>query len=159
MAAPGPRRRKIIGHRRRVEDEGEEEGGPETLDLEDDSLTEGSIASDEHDQADDSDTSNVDEMSPTVPNTHKPMGNGSTKPGFRRKVDAAKVDKPSVKEVESTVTDNQIMLGRLSLADQEQMAGEINFEESPEESAPKEAPPIVVRSSPVSKQHLPVQEQ
>ncbi|KAK0754672.1 CASC3/Barentsz eIF4AIII binding-domain-containing protein [Schizothecium vesticola] len=160
MAAPGPpRRRKIIGHRRRVEDDGEEEGGPETIDIEDDSLTEGSIASDEHDQADDSDTSNVDEMSPTVPNTHKPMGGGSAKPGFRRKVDAVKGDTPSVKQVEGTIEDTQILLGRVSLADEDATAGELNFDDLPEDSASKEAAPIIVRSSPVSKERLPVQEQ
>lgn len=161
MATAGPpRRRKNIGHRRRVEDYGEEEGGPETMDLEDDSLTEGSIASDEHDQADDSDTSNVDEMSPTVPNTHKPNGGAPTKPGLRRKVDAVKGDAPSVKQVEGTIEDTQILLGRVSLADKDATAAEeLNFDDLPEETGSKEPAPIIVRSSDVSKGPLPVYEQ
>lgn len=160
MATAGPpRRRKNIGHRRRVEDDGEEEGGPETMDLEDDSLTEGSIASDEHDQADDSDTSNVDEMSPTVPNTHKPNGGAPAKPGLRRKVDAVKGDAPSVQQVEGTIEDTQILLGRVSLADKDATAEELNFDDLPEEAASKEPAPIIVRSSDVSKGPVPVYEQ
>ncbi|KAK8098238.1 uncharacterized protein PG998_013724 [Apiospora kogelbergensis] len=71
----GPKRRKMIGHRRRVEDEGEDE-----LDLDDDSLTDGSLASDDDDHANDSDTSNVNEVSPTSPATKKSGGdaNGHT---------------------------------------------------------------------------------
>ncbi|KAK4453826.1 CASC3/Barentsz eIF4AIII binding-domain-containing protein [Podospora aff. communis PSN243] len=158
MAAAMPRRRKVIGHRRRVEDEGEEEGGPEALDLDDDSLTDGSIASDEHDQADDSDTSNVDEMSPTTPNAAKSMGNGNAKPGFRRKADSS-TEKPA--KHEAAVADNEIMLNRLSLADKDGDAQEVNFEDVQLESAPKGAAPIVVSSSPVSRQRerVPMQEQ
>ncbi|KAK0651543.1 CASC3/Barentsz eIF4AIII binding-domain-containing protein [Cercophora newfieldiana] len=159
MAAAAPRRRKIIGHRRRVEDEGEEEGGPEALELDDDSLTDGSIASDEHDQADDSDTSNVDEMSPTALNAAKSMGNGTAKPGFRRKADGFAAEKPPVKQVENAVADNEVMLSRLSLADKAADAQELNFDDLQPGSAPKTAAPIVVSSSPVPRQQgrLPVQ--
>src|SRR4051812_37872677 len=108
MAAAAPRRRKVLGHRRRVEEEGEEEGGPDALDMDDDSLTDGSIASDEHDQADDSDTSNVDEMSPTTPNALKSLGNGSAKPGLRRKGHDVAAAKPSAKQLEATAADNEI---------------------------------------------------
>lgn len=152
MAAAAPRRRKILGHRRRVEEEGEEEGGPDTLDMDDDSLTDGSIASDEHDQADDSDTSNVDEMSPTTPNAHKPLGNGSAKPGLRRKGDDVAAAKPLAKQLETTAVDNEIMLNRLSLADNDGDTQELNFDGVQQSSARKEAAPVVVSSSPVFKQ-------
>lgn len=76
--AAAPRRRKLIGQRRRVEDEGDDEGRPEALELDDDSLTEGSVISDDHDGADDSDTSNIDEVSPTSPNARK-SANGSAR--------------------------------------------------------------------------------
>ena len=159
MAAAAPRRRKIIGHRRRVEDEGEEDGGPEAADLDDDSLTDGSIASDEHDQADDSDTSNVDEMSPTTPNAQKTVGNGTAKSGFRRKAGDPAAEKPSVKQVESAVADNDLMLNRLSLADKEGDVREMNFDEVQEELVPKDAAPIVVSSNSISRQgRPPVQE-
>ncbi len=68
------RRRKLIGQRRRVGDEegGEDDGANNAVDLvDDDSLTEGSTVSEEHNAANDSDTSNVDEASPTVPAAHK----------------------------------------------------------------------------------------
>ncbi|KAK5663051.1 hypothetical protein OQA88_6467 [Cercophora sp. LCS_1] len=151
MAAAGSRRRKIIGHRRRVEDEAEEEGGPDALDLDDDSLTDGSIASDEHDQADDSDTSNVDEMSPTTPNAHKSVGNGSAKPGFRGKGDGLTASKPSATQMETAMADNEIMLNRLSLADKDETATEINFEDVQQNGARKDAAPIVVSSESISK--------
>lgn len=60
MAAP-QRRRNVIGRRRRVEDEGDEEAGHDQLDLDDDSLSDGSLGSDDVEPADDSDTSNVDD--------------------------------------------------------------------------------------------------
>lgn len=159
MAAAGPRRRKVIGHRRRVEDEGEEEAGPEALDLDDDSLTDGSIASDEHDLADDSDTSNVDEMSPTSPNAQKSVGNGAAKPGFRRTAKAVSGEKPTVKQVETAVADNEMMLNRLSLADKDEAMQELSFDDAQRRSA-KDAAPIVVSSSPVPKQQgrVPIQE-
>ncbi|ENH62551.1 hypothetical protein FOC1_g10012785 [Fusarium oxysporum f. sp. cubense race 1] len=77
MASAVPRRRKLIGQRRRVEDEGEDEAGPETLDLDDDSITDGSLT-DDNDAADDSDTSNIDEASPTSPNARRKV-NGAAK--------------------------------------------------------------------------------
>ncbi|KAK3359080.1 CASC3/Barentsz eIF4AIII binding-domain-containing protein [Lasiosphaeria hispida] len=161
MAAAAPRRRKIIGHRRRVEDEGEDEAGPEALELDDDSLTDGSIASDEHDQADDSDTSNVDEMSPTTPNAHKSIGNGAAKkPGFRRQPDAVSGERPVAKPVQPIVADNETMLAGLSLADKDDAAQALNFDDVQPDSAPRDAAPIIVSSSPVPRQpgRVPVQE-
>jgi CASC3/Barentsz eIF4AIII binding len=55
----GPRK-NLLASRRRVEDDGEEEGGPETVELEDDSMTETSVHSEEDDDdIDGSDTSEV----------------------------------------------------------------------------------------------------
>ncbi|KIH86768.1 hypothetical protein SPBR_08139 [Sporothrix brasiliensis 5110] len=63
------RRIRAVGRRRRAGEEDVGEGGANsTVELvNDDSLTEGSIASDEQDAVHDSDTSNVDDASPTVP--------------------------------------------------------------------------------------------
>lgn len=95
--AANPKRssRRTLGHRRRVEDEGDDEGGPETLDnLDDDSMTEGSVISDEDGHADDSDTSNVDEASPTSPVVKKTSGRGASKARNRREAPAAAVAEP-----------------------------------------------------------------
>jgi len=55
----GPRK-NLLASRRRVDDDGEEEGGPETVELEDDSMTETSVHSEEDDdEVDGSDTSEV----------------------------------------------------------------------------------------------------
>lgn len=95
--AANPKRssKRTLGHRRRVEDEGDDEGGPETLDaLDDDSLTEGSVVSDEDGHADDSDTSNVDEASPTSPVVKKVSGRGASKARIRRDAPAAGPPEP-----------------------------------------------------------------
>ncbi len=63
--APAPRRRNLLGHRRRVEDEGDDDGRPAGLEVDDDSLTDGTVATDDHDAAVDSDTSNIEDASPT----------------------------------------------------------------------------------------------
>ncbi|KAK3392091.1 CASC3/Barentsz eIF4AIII binding-domain-containing protein [Sordaria brevicollis] len=151
-----PRRRKVIGQRRRVEDEGEEEG-PDALDLDDDSVTEGSIASDDHDLADnDSDTSNVDEVSPSSPKLHKHVGNGAAKAGTRRRAS----DTSAVKSEEKpTVTDTEIMLHGLSLANKDGEVEEVDFDEAQHDedaekgsTAKDSAAPVVVSSSSVAKQ-------
>ncbi|KAK3377903.1 CASC3/Barentsz eIF4AIII binding-domain-containing protein [Podospora didyma] len=156
MAAAAPRRRKIIGHRRRVEDEGEEEGGPEALDLDDDSMTDGSVASGENDAADDSDTSNVDEASPTSPNAPKSLGNGAAKPGFRRQP----ADPAATKKSQPVVAEAETMLTRLSLADKDDTAQEINFVDVEQEQPPAtETTPVIVGSSTSRQQsRLPPQE-
>ncbi|ERT03021.1 hypothetical protein HMPREF1624_01325 [Sporothrix schenckii ATCC 58251] len=63
------RRIRAVGRRRRAGEEDISEGGANSAVelVNDDSLTEGSIASDEQDAVHDSDTSNVDDASPTVP--------------------------------------------------------------------------------------------
>lgn len=158
MAPAAPRRRKAIGLRRRVEDEGEEEG-PDALDLEDDSVTEGSIASDDHDLAgNDSDTSNVDEVSPSSPKLHKHVGNGAAKAGTRRRAS----DTPVVvakSDEKPTVTDTEIMLHGLSLADKDGGVEEVDFDESKHDEDAEKGPaakdsaaPVVVSSNSVAKQ-------
>lgn len=137
MAAP--RRRKIVS-RRRADDEGDED-----FDVDDDSLTEGSLASDDHDLADDSDTSNVDETSPTSPavrkaharaangharaRTAKTSGSSATQSGVRP-------EKPG----QATASDTDFMMNGLSIADKAE-AG--NNAESPSTAAA----PVVVSSS------------
>lgn len=161
MPGIGTRRRKTIGHRRRLEDEAEEEGGPESLvDLDDDSLTDGSIASDEHDAADDSDTSNIDDASPTSPNTRKSLGNGAAKTGFRRQADTVPAKSPAVKPVQPPIAAAETALDRLSLAERDEKAAELNFDDIKPAPPAKDAAPIVVSSSSAAQKQprLPQQE-
>lgn len=161
MAAAGTRRRKLIGHRRRLEDEAEDGGGPDSLaDLDDDSVTDGSIGSDEHDPADDSDTSNIDDASPTSLNTRKHLGNGHAKAGFRRRTGSEPLKSPAAKPVQPVIADAESMLSKLSLADRENRAEELHFDDVKHAPPAKDAAPIVVSSSAATSQQprLPQQE-
>lgn len=125
-----PRRRKLIGQRRRVD---EEDGGEHgTFDLvDDDSLTDASVATDDHVVGDDSDTSNIDEASPTAPSIHKGL------PENRISADSAKKDNATiavdvvdadatgpvdavdtVDTVDTVVADSERMMRDLSLSEQ-----------------------------------------
>ncbi|KAI1497106.1 CASC3/Barentsz eIF4AIII binding-domain-containing protein [Biscogniauxia marginata] len=151
MAAP-VRRRKMIGHRRRVEDEGEEDGGPDQLDVDEDSLTEGSMASDDLDPADDSDTSNVDEASPTAPAVKK-LGarvnaNGNAKTANPKPAVNSAATKTS-KSGNDAVSDTEFMLNGLSISDQAAPVQEMNFDEVTK-SPTKSLAPIVVSSDSVA---------
>lgn len=151
----------MIGHRRRIEDEAEDEAGIEALaDLDDDSVTDGSIASAEHDPADDSDTSNIDDSSPTSPNARKPLDNGHAKSGFRRRTGSEPTKNPAAKPARPTIADAETVLSKLSLADKENRADEMHFDDVQQAPRPKDAAPIVVSSSAAAQQQprLPQQE-
>ncbi|KAI0144042.1 CASC3/Barentsz eIF4AIII binding-domain-containing protein [Hypoxylon sp. NC0597] len=144
------RRRKMIGHRRRVEDEGEEEGGIDQLDIDDDSLTDGSMASEDPDPADDSDTSNVDEASPTTPAAPKltsqvANGNGNVKRA-QSKSSGSPPTKNSRKSAQNAVSDTEFMLNNLSISSEAAPVQVLNFEETTEPPS-KSSAPIVVSSN------------
>ncbi|TDZ26675.1 hypothetical protein Cob_v000370 [Colletotrichum orbiculare MAFF 240422] len=136
-------RRRKIGHRRRIEDEEDGEGGPDQLDLDDDSMTEGSIISYEHDHGNDSDTSNIDETSPVTPNVRKSTanghGNGSAKPAAR---DPSAI---ASRQNNKAVSDAQEKLRGLSLADEPESAQEPQNDDN-DATQPKTSAPLVVSS-------------
>jgi hypothetical protein len=150
--AAAVRRRKLIGHRRRVEDEGEDEGGPDHLEFDDDSLSDGSLASDDVDAADDSDTSNVEDTSPTAPPVKKIPGRTASTNGNRKARSkpsgSAAVPKHS-KSSNDVVSDTQFMLNGLSLSDKTAPVQEVEFDDAVK-SPPKAPAPIVVSSNSVS---------
>lgn len=134
-----PRRRKLLGHRRRVEDEGEDEGGPEVLDADDDSLSDGSLVTDDNDLAEDSDTSNIDEASPTSPNTKK-ASNGAAKPaGETSTLGSQTENKP--------FSDTEMMLHGLSIADNPAPVQEMHFDEVATSPVKASSGPVVVSSA------------
>ncbi|KAI0390537.1 hypothetical protein F5Y17DRAFT_53394 [Xylariaceae sp. FL0594] len=150
MAIP-VRRRKLVGHRRRVEDEGEDEGGPEQLDVDDDSISDGSLASDDLDAADDSDTSNVEDTSPTAPPLKKVPGRTASA-GSGRKA----LPKPSTgsapkhsKSSNNLLADTEFMLSGMSVVDKEVPLPTIQFGDGDKGPA-HVSPPIVVSSDAVS---------
>lgn len=152
--AANPKRnsRRTLGHRRRVDDDGDDEGGPETLDaLDDDSMTEGSVVSDENNHADDSDTSNVDEASPISPVVKKNSGRGSTKAGDRRAAPAAPGSTDADGHVAGAVAETESRLQGLSISDSPKTA------HTDETTAPTSRPggPVVVSSTSVPSQEPP----
>ncbi|PNP77208.1 hypothetical protein FNYG_09508 [Fusarium nygamai] len=143
MASSVPRRRKLIGQRRRVEDEGEDEAGPETLDLDDDSITDGSLT-DDNDPADDSDTSNIDEASPMSPNARRKVNGAAKHAGHSHKSGSGSGPGQNGKPV----TDTDVMLHGLSITDQPPPVQEMHFDEVVAPSPSKSpAAPIVVSSA------------
>ncbi|KAJ3577399.1 hypothetical protein NPX13_g3169 [Xylaria arbuscula] len=151
--AAGIRRRKLIGHRRRVEDEGEDEGGLDQLDMDDDSLSDGSLASDDVDAADDSDTSNVEDTSPTRPPVKKKVAgrtattNGAKK-AHSKPTPTSAIQKNAKPSNDAAVSDTDFMLNGLSLSDKTAPIEEVEFEEALK-SPPKAPAPIVVSSNSV----------
>lgn len=145
MAAPAPRRRRAIGQRRRVEDEGDEDGVGGAVDMDDDSLSDGSLATDDHDHTQDSDTSNIDEASPTSAPPVKRRSNGATADQEGR----PSVDEPLARSDKSKpLTDTDMMLHGLSIKDQPLPAQDMHFDEVAAPS-PSRSPsaPIVVSSA------------
>ncbi|KAL1874804.1 hypothetical protein Daus18300_003345 [Diaporthe australafricana] len=144
--------RRALGHRRRVDDDGDDEGGPETLDaLDDDSMTEGSVVSDENNHADDSDTSNVDEASPISPVLKKNSGRGSAKASERRTAAAVPVATDADNHVAEAVAETESRLHELSVSDSLKTA------QADEATVPPSKPsgPVVVSSTSVPSQEPP----
>lgn len=139
---PAPRHKKI-GHRRRVEDEGDDDAA-DALDLDDDSLTDGSVATDDHGAGNDSDTSNVDDASPTAPSARKKSTNGASSNKNGSSTATAKA-----------VSDTEIMLQGLSVDghQQPQPAGDLELDQpsTSQPAAPKSVKsptaPVVVSSA------------
>lgn len=125
-------RRRKIGHRRRVEDEGEDEGGPDHLDLDDDSLSDASIATDDHDADNDSDTSNVDEVVPTSPTAPKPT---ETTDKVASKADRSSRKLPVVPA--KNMSDTTAMMHGMALED-ESTAQELHFDETQTDETQRE---------------------
>ncbi|KAI1129096.1 hypothetical protein F5Y10DRAFT_162502 [Nemania abortiva] len=151
MAAP-IRRRKMVGHRRRIEDEGEDEGGLDHLDIDDDSVSDGSLASDDVDAADDSDTSNLEDASPTAPPVKRKITGRTASTNGTRKTASKPTPGSAVQKhskcSDDVVSDTEFMMNGLSISDKNAPVQEAEFKDVPK--SPAKAPaPIVVSSNSV----------
>jgi hypothetical protein len=141
-AAPKRVSKRTLGHRRRVDDDGDDEAGPETLDhLDDDSVSEGSVISEDNDHANDSDTSNVDETSPTSPALRKTSGRGVSKHNGR----ATNTANESDSQVTQGVVEVEAQLDGLSLSGEATPA----IGEGATPATTKAHDPVVASSTPV----------
>ncbi|KAL6866116.1 hypothetical protein ACO1O0_002218 [Amphichorda felina] len=139
-------RRRKIGHRRRVEDEGEDDAGPEALDMDDDSLTDGSLATDDQDGDEDSDTSNIDEASPTSPNLKKST-NGTAKAAPHHS------SKRKTEDESKAASDTAMMLHGLAITDNPApVPDELHFDEVAPAPAKSPSAPVVVSSAAAARQ-------
>lgn len=142
MAAP-PRHRRKLPQRRRVEDEGDDEGGPEAFDLDEDSLSDASLT-DDNDPADDSDTSNIDEASPTSPTVRK-TANGTAKHTGHA------ASRLGTELNSKPVSDTDMMLRGLGIADPSDPVPEMHFDDVATSPGQSPAAPIIVSSASAAK--------
>lgn len=152
MAGAPPKRasRRTLGHRRRIDDDGDDEAGPETLDhLDDDSVTEGSVISEDNDHANDSDTSNVDETSPTSPVLKRTSGRGASKHSGHRGAPTGAIEPEG--QVTQGIAEAEVQLNGLNISDNAR-----SVQEGEATSAPvKPTGPVVVSSSSIQPQEAP----
>lgn len=141
------RRKDIAAIRRRVEDEGDEEGGPDLADLDDDSLSEGSLISDEDDAQEGDEVSTIG-AAPADP-SELPKVNGNSQ---RQSTD---VKQPSTngnaegtkKSLTNGTSDMDLMLNGLKLSDQNGAVEEVNYEDLREDEEEQIPSPAVVNST------------
>ncbi|KAH8602162.1 CASC3/Barentsz eIF4AIII binding-domain-containing protein [Bisporella sp. PMI_857] len=138
------RRKDLPGRRRRVEDEGDEEGALEAGDLDDDSLSERSIISEDEDGHED------DELSPaTAASAAAPMPsivNGGALRSAKNTKPATSSDGPKTPITNGT-GDMVMMLNGLKVSGQNGTAEEIHYDNLPEDEELEVPSPAVVTST------------
>jgi hypothetical protein len=127
------RRKNLIASRRRVDDEGEEEGGPDAVELEDDSLSEGSVISDEDDVADGSEISQVNTQTPDSPVLHKIESNGLVASINGDAKSSGKIAAATTEDHSQTMTngisDTEMMLNGLNISDHNGTVEEVHYDD------------------------------
>ncbi len=132
------RRKDLVVSRRRVEDEGEEEGSV-AAELDDDSLSEGSGLSDEEDEYGDADGSDISGDSPASPRMSEKPSVGAN--GHSKTLNGVQDQKPShstavtSEPVTRAMTDTQAMMNGLNISEQSENVEEIQFDEMTEDTS------------------------
>lgn len=151
------RRKELLASRRRVEDDGEEEGGPDTGELDDDSLSETSALSDLDDEDGDAEGSEISEQEEVGPEVAK-----SSKPSVNGHIPAKPDDGPlptdkgvadGQDDTQAGRTDTEAMLLGLAVPKDSAEVDEVQFEEMDQgdsqersERPAQPAQPVVVSS-------------
>lgn len=143
---PPHRRKDLAVTRRRVEDESDEEGVLDAGDLDDDSLSEGSVISEEEDAREGDEVSVVGVDSAASPEL--PKVNGNAQPQIKDKGKSSHRIAPGSKKVLTNGTsDMDMMLNGLKISDQNGSTEEVQYEDLREDAAIAEPSPIVVNST------------
>ena len=137
-------RKDLAGRRRRVEDEGDEDGALDVGDLEDDSLSEASIISDEEDEHDGDDVSPATAASAGLPGKSKVNGNDSSvvKDTKSKATNGASKTSPP-----SGTSDMDLMLNGLKLSAHNGSAEEVHYNDLREDAELEIQSPAIVTST------------
>lgn len=138
-------RRDLAASRRRVEDEGDEEGALDAGDLDDDS-SEGSILTDQEDETHEGDEVGTVGAAPAdAPELSRMNGNGRATSGSALRSNGTK---ESSKATHANATrDLDMMLNGLKLSDQNGTAQEVQYEDLREHEGIPTPSPVVVDSN------------
>lgn len=140
----GHRHRKdLAAIRRRVEDDGDEEGGLDAVDLDEDSFSEGSIVSEE-DGVEGDEVAPVVVSSTTSPETAKVNGNTEQVKDSKVVNGVSGGDK---KQLANGTSDMDLMLNGLKISDQKTEVEEVHYEDLREDLELEVPSPAVVKSS------------
>jgi hypothetical protein len=113
------------------------------MDAGDESMTDGSIVTDDHDAVHDSDTSNIEEPSLASPAAGNPA-NGSTKPTAKR----SSKPKDASSAIDRQITDTEVMLKGMSVAgEQSEQAPKADGDDIVLSPAKSPSAPVIVSSS------------
>lgn len=143
-----PHRRKDLAvTRRRVEDEGDEEGVLDAGDLDDDSLSEGSIISEEEDAHEGDEVGIVGAVPAASPELSKVNGNAQPQSKDDKDKSSNGIAPGSKKPLTNGTSDMDLMLNGLKISDQNGSAKEVQYEDLREDADIAEPSPIVVNST------------
>ena len=143
-----PHRRKDLAvTRRRVEDEGDEEGVLDAGDLDDDSLSEGSIISEEEDAHEGDEVGIAQTKSAASPELSKINGNAQAQPKDEKEKPSNGTAPGSKKPLTNGTSDMDMMLNGLKISDQNGSTEEVQYEDLREDADIAEPSPIVVNST------------
>ena len=144
----GHRQRKdLAAIRRRVEDEGDEEGGLDAGDLDDDSLSEGSILSEEDDAQESDEISTVGVAPVASLELSKVNGNGGKQPKDAKGKSTNGTTEASKKPLTNGTSDMDMMLNGLKISDQSAITEEVQYDDLREDAEIQQPSPAVVNST------------
>jgi hypothetical protein len=137
-----------------MDDEGEEEGGLDAAELEYDSMSEGSVISDDEDAADGSEGSHINPQSPVSPDLRKNGSNGYVEPinGDARSSGRAFTSSPEPDNSHTRangISDTDMMLNGLHISDPNEAVEEVHYDDLQEKHQSSEPVdnPSVIKSS------------
>ncbi|RKF83322.1 hypothetical protein GcC1_004016 [Golovinomyces cichoracearum] len=138
------KRKDLATIRRRVEDDGDEEGGPGIGNLEDDSFSEESVLDDEINYLDDEHSQQSEVLTPDLPESEELFGRNEVE---QRKQSNARISKKSTTVFTKTASngnrDLDMMLNGISLPDEIKAAEGVHFNELTKDDEAQDSPAVI----------------